>query len=278
MQSESDSTGISVYWQPGCTSCLRTKEFLTRHGVPFRSRNVLEDETALADLAKLGLRQVPIVTRGEQWADGQVLGDVARLVGIQLGGPRMLPVDELRRRLQLILAAAGRHLAQVPENELGTQLPNRPRSYAALAFHIFNIADAFLEHEAGQPLVFDAYNRVPGPDMASRAALLAYGQDVSARLEAWFEGPGRSRDWNAPAQVYYGRQTMHEFLERTTWHAGQHLRQLMWVLERLGIAPEAPLGPEVWQGLPMPAGVWDGEALTERPAGAADQVAASSSS
>ena len=38
---------ISVYWQTGCTSCLRTKEFLTEHGVAFRSRNVLEDDAAL---------------------------------------------------------------------------------------------------------------------------------------------------------------------------------------------------------------------------------------
>jgi hypothetical protein len=23
---------LKVYWAPGCTSCLRRKEFLTRHG------------------------------------------------------------------------------------------------------------------------------------------------------------------------------------------------------------------------------------------------------
>src|SRR4029453_13489549 len=28
---------LMVYWQPGCTGCLRTKEFLTNHGVPFVS-------------------------------------------------------------------------------------------------------------------------------------------------------------------------------------------------------------------------------------------------
>jgi arsenate reductase-like glutaredoxin family protein len=32
---------ILVYWQPGCTSCLRTKEFLAKHGVAYVSRNVL---------------------------------------------------------------------------------------------------------------------------------------------------------------------------------------------------------------------------------------------
>ena len=43
MQQPSTDTPIKAYWQPGCTSCLRMKEFLARHGVPFVSINVLED-------------------------------------------------------------------------------------------------------------------------------------------------------------------------------------------------------------------------------------------
>ncbi len=64
---------IKAYWQPGCTSCLRMKEFLTRHGVPFVSVNVLEDRAAMAELAELGVRSVPIIRRGTDWANGQVL-------------------------------------------------------------------------------------------------------------------------------------------------------------------------------------------------------------
>jgi len=102
---------------------------------------------------------------------------------------------------------------------------------------------------------------VPAPGARDKAALAALGRDVRARLDAWFEGPGRQADWNARAEVYYGEQTLQQFLERTTWHAGQHTRQLMWVLEGLGIAPDRPLGPETFAGLPMPEKVWDGEAL-----------------
>ena len=35
---------LKVYWQPGCSSCLKTKEFLLDNGVPFESINVLEDK------------------------------------------------------------------------------------------------------------------------------------------------------------------------------------------------------------------------------------------
>jgi Glutaredoxin len=45
---------LKAYWQPGCTSCLRMKEFLTLHAVPFVSVNVWEDANGLAELAALG--------------------------------------------------------------------------------------------------------------------------------------------------------------------------------------------------------------------------------
>ena len=84
-QPTSDAPVIKAYWQPGCTSCLRMKEFLTKHGVPFVSVNVLDDKDAFAELEALGVRTVPIVRRGSDWANGQVLRDVARVAGIRLG-------------------------------------------------------------------------------------------------------------------------------------------------------------------------------------------------
>src|SRR6185436_12593101 len=100
---------IRVYWQTGCTACLRTKEFLTRHGVPFISRDVLADTDALDELERFGIRQVPIVTRRDKWANGQVLADVARIAGIPWGPQKLFPVAELQRRQDINLTAALRH-------------------------------------------------------------------------------------------------------------------------------------------------------------------------
>jgi glutaredoxin len=252
---------IRVYWQPGCTSCLRTKEFLARHGVPFESRNVLADDGAFDELRHFGLRQVPIVTRGEQWANGQVLADVAQLIGVHGLSFAMLPVDELQRRLLAVLDGAERFYRQLPDARLHDLLPNRPRSYTDLTYHIFNNAEAFLEEKAGIALTFDSYNRFPAPESNGRADILAYATDVRRRVGAWFDGPGRDTDWTAKADVYYGIQTQHQFLERTTWHSGQHTRQLMWVLEGLGVAPDRPLPPATFTGLPMPEKVWDDEQI-----------------
>jgi hypothetical protein len=53
-----------------------------------------------------------------------------------------------------------------------------------------------------------------------------------------------------------GVQSLREFLERQAWHSAQHIRQLTWRLERMGITPNAPPRPEELAGLPLPQGVW----------------------
>ncbi|WP_407175270.1 glutaredoxin domain-containing protein [Bradyrhizobium sp. STM 3562] len=248
---------IKVFWQPGCTSCLRTKEFLTRHNVPFVSVNVLEE--GFEELERFGLQQVPIVVRGDEWVNGQVLADVARIAGIELRHFIELPPADLFARLCRVQQAARRYLQQLPDDSLDRLLPNRPRSYADLVYHIFNIADALLEHERGIPLIWDSYNRVPEPGKGTKAALTAYGDEVFEGLQHWWNESGSRKDFTQSAQVYYGTQNLREFLERTTWHSGQHTRQLMMVLEMMGIAPEKPLGAETFAGLPMPEKVWDDE-------------------
>ena len=65
---------------------------------------------------------------------------------------RVLSVDELVRRIDVVLDGAARFFAQFPQDRLGDQLPGRPRSYAHLAWQLFNVVDAFLEHENGSAL------------------------------------------------------------------------------------------------------------------------------
>jgi glutaredoxin len=259
-QASLEDRTIKAYWQPGCTSCLRMKEFLTKHSVPFVSVNVLEDRDAFAELETLGIRSVPIVRRGNDWANGQVLRDVARVAGIAWGGAQVLPASELAGRLVEIQTAVQRLFAQIPDDKNGDMLPHRPRSYAQLAYHTFNIADAFLEHEVeGQPLKEGAYDRVPPPEMDTKAKILLYGRDVLDRFRSWWDGAGRTTDFSRKARVYYGDVSLHEYLERTTWHSAQHVRQLVMVLGTLGIEPDRPPASETFAGLPMPDKVWDDE-------------------
>lgn len=222
---------------------------------------MLEDPSAWDELARFNLKMVPIVTRGNDYANGQILRDVARIAGIALGGQEMLQPAELARRIDIILSAERRFFGQIPEEKMQGQVPGRPRSFANLAWHTFNVVDAWLELVVdGKPLVNGAYSRNAPPGKDSKAAILAYGADVQRRFSEWWQTQGPYLDYEERADVFYGEQSLHDFLERTTWHAGQHVRQMMMILETfIGVAPEDPLGSDMWKGLPMPEKVWDDE-------------------
>lgn len=271
-------TDIHLYWATGCTSCLRVKEFLERNDTPFVSHNVVRqdgesgdpaiessvgiqgvDDDLMDEMAELGLPQhVPIVKRGEEWADGKDLANVAELVGIDYD-TEPLPVAELYGRLTVLLETTQDYLALLPDSELDTDIPNRPRSYADLVQHIFSLPDVFLQYEAGVPMT-----GVPRMehhwDHYSKTALSTYGNSVQGRLDDWFESAGQTCDWDEPADVFWGQPTKHGLFERTTWHTGQHVRQLEWIVERpLGLTIDEPLDSELWDGLPMPGKVWNSE-------------------
>jgi hypothetical protein len=59
--------------------------------------------------------------------------------------------------------------------------------------------------------------------------------------------------------TYWGDQPLHLVLERTTWHSAQHARQLMVVIESLGLAIDGPLTAADLAGLPLPASAWDAD-------------------
>ena len=260
MAASIEQAPLKVYWQPGCSSCLKTKEFLISNGMEFESINVLEDDNAFKELEALGVRMVPIVARGKDWANGAVFRDVARVAGFQWGGHKMLSPEAMVARINGILEGALRFARQIPEGELDTMLPGRPRSYRQLAYHIFQIPEVFLnrvEHDA--PYTYEALLSQLPPEIETKDDLLDYGKKVKARLNAWWESTGRSTDFSQPGKVYYGEVTLHEVLERTGWHSGQHTRQLMLTLEKLGITPDGPLTDADFAGLPLPKNIWDNE-------------------
>ena len=63
-------------------------------------------------------------------------------------GPVLSPA-QLVERMQRFIDAALRIIPQMPDDQLATQTPNRPRSYARLAHHMFRIREAFVEVAGG---------------------------------------------------------------------------------------------------------------------------------
>ena len=174
----------------------------------------------------------------------------------------MLPPAELKLRIDRVLDAAIRLSAQLPEARLGDLVPGRPRSYRDLSSHVFQIVGALIDETEGTPLTEDVYMRPAPPHSRTPADLVAEGQATKARFDAWWRAH-EGEDFARPAEVYYGEQTLHDYMERTAWHSAQHTRQLALVLEKLGIAPDRPLTADDLAGLPMPERVYDDETAWE---------------
>ncbi len=234
------------------------KEYLSAREVAYQSIDVAASTEGLAQLRDLGARNVPAVAQGSRHVSGLNLREVDAFLGLEAEPVGMLPPGELVRRLDLVLSAAQRYLRQLPNDQMTEQLPGRPRSYCELTHHVFQISRAFLTVTRGGELTYDSLVEPPGDALASFADIASHGESVRRELLAWWEAAGADTDFDASVSAYYGPQTLHEMLERTTWHTAQHVRQLLFILEGLNIAADGPLSEDDLAGLPLPKEVWDG--------------------
>jgi glutaredoxin len=247
----------TVYWQPGCTSCLRTKEFLRSHGIEFETVNVRETPGATDALASLGIRSVPAVVRGTTFVLGQDLDEVARFVGVALERER-LPIDVLAARLLRLLDCAAAFTRRIPDRALGTALPGRKRTYLDLAYHVPQVVVAMLDASEGGCLTYEHFNRKPPGRLRTAAEAAVVTEQVARSFGAWWAANAGKPP--AVVDTYYGPQPFHAALERTTWHVAQHLRQIERVLGLLDAGlPDAGIPPGLLSGLPLPEDVWDAE-------------------
>lgn len=198
---------------------------------------------------------MPVLSRGADFTFGQSTREIVAFLGLQEKSGPELPLAELYARLDKFMSAAIGLLPLMPYEKLHVHVPGRPRSYRALAFHLFRVVTAFLDAEQGTPLVQAAFREEPAAD-ADMASVAAYGAAVRERLRDWWAHGDTSATRMLP--TYYGAQSLHELLERTTWHSGQHVRQWMMLLEREGMSHDRPLREADFERLPMPRNVWDG--------------------
>ena len=216
---------------------------------------MLNDAGGRDRLLKLGVRNVPVVSKGENYVFGQNLEDVAEFVGLQGTGHKPLPPDELVKRWTSILRTAQDVIRQIPDEKMSDRvIPNRDRPIRLLTHHVFRIGEAFLESVIdGVEYAIQHANVAPadGTFMSGRE-VAKYGEEVVARIEAWWAGV-TDKSGTQTLSTYYGKQPLHQVLERSTWHSAQHVRQLTHVLEdRYGITPKRRLTAEQLAGLPLP--------------------------
>jgi hypothetical protein len=218
---------------------------------------VLEDAAGRAELQRLGARSIPVLSRGDKFTFAQNIAQVVEFLKLdEQTGPVLSPA-QLVERMQAFIDAARHLVPLMPDDRLDREVPNRPRTYRAVAHHMFRICEAFVEVTGGAFFSHKLPAVVARPeDLASTAALAAYGGQVRGKVAGWWQ-QAADKSCQETVQTYYGPQRLHEVLERSTGHIAQHARQWMMLLDMAGIAFERPLGDKDFADLPMPAKVWD---------------------
>lgn len=245
---------IKLFWKPGCSSCLRTREFLTKQGIEFVSVNAENNPEALVELRSLGARGLPVISLGNRFTLCQSFGEVLKFLDLRLRLADPLPGAQLFAKLDVIHTTAARVTRQFPQAQLQETFRNRNRTKGALAFHIFRVVEMGLDAADGKGMNVEGFSELPPADWSGND-IADWGEKVRDRALAWWKA-NPERDLKQRIPTYYGQPEMHDMLERTVWHAAQHTRQLALMLEDGGTPPDRPLTAEDLRGLPVPDEVW----------------------
>ena len=198
-----------------------------------------------------------MLVKGDKYAFGQMLEPFAKFIGSAVSAAPGLTPEELYRKYEMVFSAGQRYARQFPvERLLERVIPHRERVIRTLCYHVFRIGEAFLETWDGAEYSVKIADNEPPDSMKSGDDIARYGADVWKRYEAWWAGL-EDRSLSCTLKTYYGDTNAHRVFERVTWHSAQHCRQLVAVLERMGIEPDRPLTPGDLAGLPLPDRLWE---------------------
>ena len=209
----------------------------------------------MEELTRRGVPGVPAVIYGDGIVHGWNPEGYAKLVGADYKATTRLSPRELGARLDAILAAAESITRAIPAARMGWKPPERDRTLGDLAFHVFRVALSFTDTMDTGYLAESVFAEKAPADLVDGPAVARYGALVRGRVGGWFDGVGDA-EFHRMANTYYGPQPAHEFLERTTWHCAQHLRQLHVLFDRVGLVAPAPLDEALLDRLPLPESIW----------------------
>lgn len=207
--------------------------------------------------SKYGLRKVPVLAKGDKYAFGQMLDPFAKFAGLPMPGADGLSPGQLYRKYEMVFAAGQRYARQFPAGRFRERvIPHREREIRTLCYHVFRIGEAFLETWSGAEYSAKIADNEPPESMQTGDDIARYGASVWKRYETWWNGL-EDRALSRELKTYYGDTMAHKVFERVTWHSAQHCRQLIAVLERMGIQADGPLTAADLAGLPLPERLWE---------------------
>jgi hypothetical protein len=206
-------------------------------------------------MIRLGIPRPPGVAVGDRVVHGWNPAGYAALLGVAYRAAARFTPAELAARLDRVLEAAQKLTERFDARQMDHVPPERKRTLRDLTYHVFRLSLSFADAVDRAELPEEWFEERAPQELVTGGDVARYGALVRARLSGWFQGAG-AEEYTRTVQTYYGPQGADDLLERTTWHAGQHLRQLYVLAERLGVTPPAPLPMDALAGLPLPEALW----------------------
>ena len=214
----------------------------------------------MAQLKEMGALALPVLARGDEHVIALDMAKVLSFIDSEETVPEALSAPELVDRVEQLVPAAVRFAGQLPAARHDEPIPGRDRTYLGLANHIVAHVEIFLTLAEGAEFTLDGVDEeilrglerriVPPADLLSRA------HEATSRLRDWLSAT-TAAELERIVGTFFGDQTVHALLASCAYSVAQHTRQLMAVLEMLGIEPDGPVGKDSYRGLPMPSGVWE---------------------
>jgi hypothetical protein len=245
---------VQAYWMPGCSSCLRMKEFISKSGRDWVAINADEDADARAELEANG-QVLPAARLGDRWVSGVDLAAVAGLLEVPYEAPVILPAKELVERYNLNLDVARSIITQLTADMFAVAMPNRKRPMFDVANQVASVMRAFLGAYYDDKHASGFYAK---PDsVRTQQDVLSRLDDTRQLFNTWWDEDGIDDPLDRVTPTYWGYPTLLEVLEREVWHTTQHIRQLEYTLKEFGVTPDLPLTQAHLAGLPLPEGIHD---------------------
>src|SRR5260221_11568737 len=97
-------------------------------------------------LNKYGLRKVPVLAKGDQYAMGQMLDPFAKFAGLPMPGADRLSPEQLYKKYEMVFAAGERYARQFfTARRRGRVIPHRERGIRTQCYPGFGIAGLCFE-------------------------------------------------------------------------------------------------------------------------------------
>jgi hypothetical protein len=219
--------------------------------VPVINRDCTNDQEAMAELAALGAKSLPVSVRGDKFVVGYNVPELCEVFEIDVTGKGPLHPDQMMEKYGLVFDALRRAVRQLSPEQLDWISPGRPRSMRQLLWHSFERPILGIEaHDSGEytEQMVRRYEKL-AQNYETVEDICAYGDQVEVDLAEFLNHGDKLAK---KVDSYMGPITVHELIELALGHAIQHLRHAYHYFPMMGLEPERPLAPKDYKEVPVP--------------------------